>query len=489
MLGFLIMVLTSFAIGAFARRRATSLKSFFYGGKDLNVNHIVNLILSTSFSMNGMIYQTWLGYSIGWSSILIQVIWCISYVLLAKKAAKVQMMTNQYGTLHGSISSQFGVNAGKIAAIATVIGFTMQVGWELIVGTALFSSVSPHNKELKYLLIFALAGIGGIYTIAGGLKGNLKANIFQNWFGGLAMMTIIFFLIFIKPDVTRGIQWGSLSDLFFNIGIVGFITNAVFSLSWQFVDMTNWQNLAAGKEGSSPKKALWWSAVWVLFFPGVVGTVLGMLIRNVPNLSPDNIFEYIVNSISAYPVLLIFLSAGFIAAMLSTIDGLMLASGQVVTWDLTHHNKILKLLFLKKAEVNADTLAEEKKVINITRYWIFGLGIFGSFLFSWITISTGTNIFDLVYIVVGAQMVLLPSVLSILFGKNEKKRYGFASILSGLITVLLLDFIGIAIHDQELVYFSPFIKTGADILPYSPLIALIVSAIWSFRFNAKTSQI
>src|SRR5947209_2943182 len=115
--GFVLLVLSSFFIGTFARRKSSSLKSYFFGGKDLNVNHIVNLILSTSFSMNGMIYQTWLGYQIGWASILMQVIWCISYILLAKRALKVQRMTNQFGTLHGSISSQFGESARKIAAI------------------------------------------------------------------------------------------------------------------------------------------------------------------------------------------------------------------------------------------------------------------------------------------------------------------------------------------------------------------------------------
>jgi hypothetical protein len=437
--------------------------------------------------MNGMIYQTWLGYNIGWASVLIQVIWCISYILLAKKASKIQQMTNEFGTLHGSLASQFGANTGKIASIATVIGFTMLVGWELIVGTSLFSSVAPNNNQLKYILIFSLAGIGGIYTISGGLKGNLKANIFQNLFGVGVMVFIVIYFFQSNNNNYSTINLGTLKDLFTNIGVAGFITNAIFSLGWQFVDMTNWQALASEDPKTSSKNALWWSAGWVLFFPGVIGTALGLLLRTVPNLNPDNIFLHIINTFSSNPFLLIIISAGFVAIMLSTIDGLMLASGQVVTWDLTHHKSILKILSMQDDEKNTEIINEEKKIIDYTRYWIFGLGIIGSSLFCWITLTYNVNIFDLVYIVVGAQMVLLPAVLSLLFGKVQKKRFGFVSILMGLIAVLVLDFVGITLHDKSINigFLAEHIKTGADILPWSPLIALLISGIWYLGFNCK----
>lgn len=385
-IGFVTMVVLSFLIGTFARRKGDTIRNFFYGDNTLSVNHVVNLILSTSFSMNGMVYQTWLGYSIGWAAVLMQVIWCLSFILLSKKAIKVQNLINKYGTLHGSIASQFGAKTGKVAAVATVIGFTMLVGWELIVGTSLFSAVAPNSVELKYILIFVLAGIGGIYTISGGLKGNLYANIFQNWFGVLSMVFICFFFYFTNKS-NSSISLGSLKDLFVNIGVVGFITNAVFSLSWQFVDMTNWQALGSESKTESPHKALWYSAIWVLFVPGVVGTVLGLLLRNFDNLNPDSIFLVIIQNLSAYPSLLIFVSAGFVATMLSTIDGLMLASGQVVTWDLTHHDKIFKLFSMKKEDITNESRQEEKNIINLTRYWIFGLGIIGSMAFCFITIS------------------------------------------------------------------------------------------------------
>lgn len=486
-LGFVLMLMTSFLMGTIARRKDNSLKSFFFGDKNLNTNHLVNLLLSTAFSMNGMIYQTWLGYSIGWAAVLIQVIWCISYLLLSGKALKIKEMTNHFGTLHGSIASQFGLNAGRIASIATVIGFTMLVGWELIVGTSLFSSIAPNNNQLKYILVFSLAGIGGIYTIYGGLKGNLKANIFQNWFGGLVMILIVTYFSLINFENKSIIKWGNINDLFINIGIVGFIANGVFSLGWQFVDMTNWQALASSDANESPKKALWWSALWILFIPGVVGTALGMLLRNIPNLTPDNIFLYIISVISHNRIALSIVSAGFVAAMLSTIDGLMLACGQVVTWDILYHSKVLKLISLKSEEVTYETFKEEKNIISVTRYWIFGLGIIGSFIFCWITIKYGINIFDLVYIVTGAQMVLLPIVLSILFGEKGNKKFGFISIFTGLIAVFFLDYIGVTMHNVKFDF--PYISTGADVLPWSPLVALLISALWSLGFNAKKKVI
>lgn len=40
--GFVLMVLGSFAIGTFAKRKDNSIKSFFFENKEPNVNHIVN---------------------------------------------------------------------------------------------------------------------------------------------------------------------------------------------------------------------------------------------------------------------------------------------------------------------------------------------------------------------------------------------------------------------------------------------------------------
>lgn len=455
------MLIASLFASLLRLKRGIGLFSFFYADKSLRVSQVTHLLLSSSFAMNGLLYQAYLGFKIGWAAILLQVLWCLSFILLSSKAGRIKQLTKN-GTLHSAISSFFGTTAGKLAAVATIIGFTIQIGWELIVGVSVFGNSFTDNPDYSWWLIIAITGICIIYTISGGLKGSVVANVLQNWVAIVALFIICGFLMinYNPTSIERPWDGGSVGRLFSELGISFFITNALFSIFWQFVDFSAWQNLASGEgDKKQAKSSLYWSSLWIFFFPGVVGTIAGLYLRGTAAVDPNNLFPYIINLISSNPFLLVITVAGCVAAMLSTIDGLLLASSQAALWDLF----FTKEVYDSNATGNPTT---QKKLTNYGRIFILIFGLIGSAFIYYITIQFKVDIFSLVYLVVIAQMVLVPVVLLLLFSKSDSKfKFGSLSIGAGLLSGIVIVSYGISKGDQNLLVWSPTICLGISCVP------------------------
>lgn len=458
----ILVLVASVLVSLRHSKKSGGLFSFFYADKKLNVPQVTHLLLSSSFAMNGLLYQAYLGYKIGWAAIILQVMWCLSFILLSSKAGRIKKLTAN-GTLHYAITNNFGRTAGKLAAISTIIGFTIQVGWELIVGVSVFGNNFTDNPNYSWGLILIITGVCAIYTMAGGLKASVFANTLQNWVAIVALITITLFLVVNYHPISLERPWdgGSVTRLISELGVSFFITNALFSIFWQFVDFSAWQNLAsADGGGAEAKSSLYWSSLWIFFFPGAVGTIIGMYLRGTAAASdPDNLFPYIISLISQYPLLLVITVAGCVAAMLSTIDGLLLATSQAALWDLF----FTKQVYDSTSNENENS---QKKLTNYGRIFILLFGFIGSALIYYITIRFQIDIFSLVYLVVIAQMVLIPVVLLLLFSKTETTfKYGGISIGTGLIVGLATVSYGISTNDQNLLAWSPTISLAFSCIP------------------------
>lgn len=371
--GFAATVALSLVIGAWGRRRSSgSLVSFFWGDNNLSVAQGTHLNLSTSFAINGVLYSAWLGYIAGWASILPQVIWCVGFLFLARYAKRLGHLSRT-GTLHGNIGYVFGKNAARLAALASLIGFTLLFGWELYIGSSMFTAVMPsHSANIETILYFSLAAIAAIYSMLGGLRGNLHANQFQNYLSGAALLVAIVYLGWFatgtRPFTAHDfVDWQTLPALAKELTIAGIITNAVLFLVYQFLDMSVWQNIAAVSEsGKNPKRTLWGSAFWILLFPGVTGSALGMLMRShTTGIDPNNIVPMLLMQVEAQPIIFGFLVMGFFAMMLSTVDGLLLAACQAVTWDVTDRKAVLQILSARgKADFSEPDIANPRTLAS-----------------------------------------------------------------------------------------------------------------------------
>lgn len=99
LIALVVAVLLPITITFFSTRYNTdSLLSFVWGNQRVSLAPSANLITSTAFAMNGILYFVWLGYWIGLSALILQLFWCGSYVLLSFYATKIPGVV---GTLIG----------------------------------------------------------------------------------------------------------------------------------------------------------------------------------------------------------------------------------------------------------------------------------------------------------------------------------------------------------------------------------------------------
>ncbi|OGO87116.1 MAG: hypothetical protein A2Y24_05915 [Clostridiales bacterium GWE2_32_10] len=75
------------------------LDKYFLGGREVATKRASNLLISTSFGANAILYAAWLGYTMGFWAILIQAAWCLSFLLLARFADQVYHHTSLHDFL------------------------------------------------------------------------------------------------------------------------------------------------------------------------------------------------------------------------------------------------------------------------------------------------------------------------------------------------------------------------------------------------------
>ena len=436
-IAFVSILIACVVTALFLWRPKPTIHSFFWGDQRLRPGLTSSLILTSSFSLNGLLYQTWLGFSIGWWSLLIQMVWCGSLLFLALNVHRFRSVLS-CGTMHGIIAGRFGSGAGIAAAAASIIGFTILIGWEAVVGASILKNVSGVERSVYLALPVALALVASLYSSMAGLRGNAYINAAQNLFKVFVLLGAGCVLVW----STKGgwtTFWTAPSA---SIGPVtaiaalgggALLANLAFSLFWQTVDMSVWQSLSA-TEPSNRVRAAGAAVVLVLVFPGLVGSIIGIALSDIPHVPPagvtdGNILNRFGEAITAIPGLGVLLFAAFAAAMLSTIDGYAMAAAQAGTWDITHRKAVSELLARGPHE---EPQPEDKTVVAASRFYLMAVAVVGAVgvmaLVEW-----GISLFDLVYIVVIAQMSLVgPVVLCIRHPEGGKYRYGVLPILLSL---------------------------------------------------------
>jgi Na+/proline symporter len=457
------------------RSKRGTIQDYYWGGNSLSVGNVSSLILSNSFSMNGLLYQAWLGYIIGWWSLGVQLVWCLGYSLLLMRSERIAKEVSE-GTIHHAIETHFGAKAGVVAAIASTIGFAGLIGWESVVGATFLKTLSTDGQGVSnsfYIILpLMLALVASFYTRNGGLKGNGSINLIQNALkiGALSAATI--YLLVANPLgfgvlVSSNAAQVGLTEATIAIGgFVAFSVNLLFSFLWQSVDMSVWQNLAGVHSESdaagaaSKRRSLLIAASFVFLFPGLVGSLMGIALSGfyplaTAGVTDSNILNVFLTQVSQVPILAALAVASFAAAMLSTIDGYSLASAQAFTWDIAFRDKVRALL---GRTGNVIPSYEDDQVVDLGRLIVFFVGIGGSALMIYLVFGQGVGLFTLVYAVVIGQMALAGPVLSILFGKDRSGivRKGWLPIALALVGGLATLIDGVWFHPERMA-FAPLV--------------------------------
>lgn len=213
-----------------------------------------------------------------------------------------------------------------------------------------------------------------------------------------------------------------------NLGVFGLITNLAFSLVWQFVDMSTWQNVIASSHklnNNAAKQALKTGGLAVFIAPGVIGTLLGVFLAGTPNVNDNNIMTKLVevlpydNSVLSFAIMV-----ALLASIMSTIDGPLLAASYAFVCDFLHHNTSLM-------EIDSDEDLATKVLISV-RIFIGVIAIAGTIgVFG--LLELGISLFDIVYVLIICQLALTGPVLAGLWNRMGIGNRMIWAIVAGLL--------------------------------------------------------
>ena len=313
-------------------------------------------------------------------------------------------------TLPGLIGEAYGNSTRLISALLTIVGFIGYIIAELWFGSRVLLSIFPNNNYV-YIATFIFTFFIAIYLFKGGQLSSIKTDQLQLTFTYLGVFGIVIYLLYLllsKNVIIEGaLFWGlillviliililsirkfsffklkssaskiintfvSLSFIsifcfsiyiifnneihfkienFINLegfGVAGLISLIILPLTWQFVDLTNWQRLLSVKTSKNSKEeikkgllnfAIESPFTWILFI------VLGIIIiLAYPDWTFNDILvdfpkqlitsNSIVNIIFGYTFIV-----SIISIMLSTIDSFFMGISFTYTYDINSKNKI-----------------------------------------------------------------------------------------------------------------------------------------------------
>lgn len=412
------------------------IENYLLAGGSLGRSSVVSLLLSSSFGLNSLFYQVWLGFTVGAWGLVAQGAWALSFVLLAPFSSTIR----SHKSLHELLGERFGFVTRVVAGVCSLFGIMYLMGWEAEVSRATIDSMLSSSggmsiQEAAGAATWLTSGIVFgclMYTVLGGLKGNAVADLALNL---VKLITVCFLTILLLPRFampTGPSFWGALLPSFETmrdkLGLWGLTTNIAFSVVWQFVDTSSWQSIIAGAEKKEGDTAwnLRWSGIAVFVAPGIIGTLLGMSMVGAPDITSENILAKLVTlapSLGGVVVFAVFVM--IMACVLSMLDGLFLATTFTFVVDILHPHETF-------ASLEADS-GKAERLLLVIRIALIGIAIAAIWGVKFFLAVSGLSLFDFVYVVIITQLALFGPVLITLTTHREARFPAWLPICLALV--------------------------------------------------------
>ncbi len=465
-----------------------SFNTFFLGGARIGERLTTNDNWGLCFAFaNAIWYYSYLGYYFGLYVFLIQLSWSIGVVFIAWQLQRY-LAGSKDGTVHGFISHTYGVRASLLAAIATLIGYTLNIGFEIFYSAHLLVT-SLGGIKYELLLAISIAIFVGGYCIIGGYLSNVVSDPLQNKLALFSQIAIIGLLIFYFPTIIQKSSISAMLTVSKTIDaptsfIIGVIT---FSFFFNLVDMANWQSMAANKDVpredlKKVKVGFIVSAARQMIAPAALGTLFGAALRVVSSGVPDDgyfavLFKPLSSSMSPVTgILLGIIILGFFAATITSAGSYLIAAMQTLAVDVFKRKEAVQL---KNSGINPEQLQEAEQLVLawVKRMMIpvvLAMTLVFAFLYYGLSrVNMQGLAFQFQFVMYGAAVSLVPSVIYGLFHKAPvaNRSAGFWSILIGLIFVIIPFIMAEVFRNIKL----PLNLGSDDIVNLTPLFGLIAS--------------
>ncbi|HEY6807105.1 MAG TPA: hypothetical protein VI306_26240 [Pyrinomonadaceae bacterium] len=424
----LVVITTLVSVFGLPRQngRPMPLSNYLLADNSLDSKSIINLLLSGSFGLNALFYAAFLGYSIGLWSLIIQIAWSASFFLLAPYVGSIQ----RFRSLHEFLGERFGPSTRIIAALCSVGGLIYFVTWEIAISRATLNGLGIDNQlPRSELLILGMILGTLIYTTVGGLGGNARANLIQNILKTVVFGFLTFLLVerLVKTGVSvRAAMFPPAASIANTLGLIGFATNIMFNLLWQFVDSSSWQSFIGGSAAREAElaKSLRSSGVTIFVIPNLLATLLGIALIGTEGIDSNNILVKSLSLLpSVGPLLLFFVFVAVVASVMSLIDGCFLASSYALIIDVLHPNETL-------ASLDKNPQRARRLLITI-RVILVVLALAATWGVKYLLDIGNIDLFGLVYVVIIFQVALIgPVLISLLTTRRAIFPVSVAIVLS-----------------------------------------------------------
>ncbi len=426
--GVIAYVIILFVLSAFFIKKAlNSYEEYSYCGRSLTIGFVIFTYMATWIgggTIIGLVGKTYQGGAGQYWLIGISFVVQFLFVLIFLRRIRILRQPS----IAGFLAMRYP-DYGEFVRIPVTIGILIRnvtmTGMQFGALGYMVTYIFGINSNLSVLLIFLIITA---YTVLSGLWGVVVTDIFQ----GILQTTGIILLVVLTVKLSGGIgeiyhfYQATGSESFLNIlnfqdNIVSLIKYILaFGLFFFMSDQTDWERIYSSK---TDKTAFWGTLIplVITLITLVLPAYLGVFQRVLSLGMADSqlvIYQFIFESIDVKMAM--FILVGLIAAIMSSADSFMLASGIVFS------NDIIKRFVNKEAG--------DKELIFWTRAFVVITGAFG-FAFA-------INISDIIYIwltgIGMAAIIMIPAYLLAWFSKIANATGCIAGMCAGIIYCIVI---------------------------------------------------
>lgn len=336
------------------------------------------------------------------------------------------------------LEKRFNVQSRAIFSLIMISILIVTLAGALFLGALLLKNLLGWSMLASVILISVVVGF---YVILGGMKAVLSIDFYQGFFIIFTLLAVTImalyklggFSVFASSVITgnagvplRSIvppsDWSLTTESYFPIPAV-IVWATIAGIGWMSCNFGMAQRLLAAKDERHAQKALLFMAILAVFYPFcsfLTGAVMRILM---PEILPDEAMMKVI--LDMFPIgLRGLLVAGLMAALLSTIDGMLTASSALFTEDF--YRRIIRTN-AKSSELKKVTRIVEALTILIT-IALFPLVAKSQSAMAFIQSFYG----DVLGVVVALFMIGI-------FSTRVTPKAAFASMIVGVVFAVALD--------------------------------------------------
>ena len=439
----MIYICIPVVIGVLVRKYIRGITDFILAGRSLRLFIAIATLTGTELGLVTVMYNSELGFKHGFSayhvalieSICILAIGLTGFIVYKLRALRIMTIPEFYGKRFGRSVRIIG---GTILALGGILnmGLFLQAGARFMMGVTGYGNMAGLKLFMYVMLIMVL-----VYTVLGGMVSVVLNDFLQFFVLSIGMLIGSIFVIkeigwsqlFEIPATTDGVGWFNPVAEGSGFGGIYVMFMVVLSLSAGALWQSGTLRALSAKTPKTAKRLYAWSTISYMArraIPMLWGIGAYIFISKIPNLYAAFHGSDPLNSQFGMPIfiakvlpsgLLGLLTAGMLAAFMSTHDSYFLSWSSVITQDI--------IAPLKKNRLS------DKKRLFITRVCIVCIGLF---LLLWgLWFEAPVSLWN--YMAVTGTIYLAGAftvVVAGLYWKKASKTGATIALFAGLLAIL-----------------------------------------------------